>query len=280
MPNPASLRCLAQVAQLVEQRTENPRVGGSIPPLGTIFSCFISISYNLRSNAFEPIFMSHMLQSDSNGFEWIPGNIGCSTRHGRNMAGLTQLGPQIRHVSARWMAVACRAFYLPTFCLLISVQILAWPHHSLAASALHGRPEKIWDGDTIVINGHRIRLHGIDTPEKKERCIRDGKPWDCAADARRALTERIGSNEVECDALDTDKFGRIVALCFVGETMLNDWMVMTGWAIDYTKYSNCAFRKTERKTRAKGINLWAANVDELSKTLAKRLRERKKSCPN
>jgi hypothetical protein len=26
-----------QVAQLVEQRTENPRVGGSIPPLATIF---------------------------------------------------------------------------------------------------------------------------------------------------------------------------------------------------------------------------------------------------
>ena len=28
----------AQVAQLVEQRTENPRVGGSNPPLGTIIS--------------------------------------------------------------------------------------------------------------------------------------------------------------------------------------------------------------------------------------------------
>tara|TARA_B100000965_G_scaffold374983_1_gene366727 strand:+ start:49 stop:402 length:354 start_codon:yes stop_codon:yes gene_type:complete len=28
----------AQVAQLVEQRIENPRVGGSNPPLGTIFS--------------------------------------------------------------------------------------------------------------------------------------------------------------------------------------------------------------------------------------------------
>ena len=27
-----------QVAQLVEQRTENPRVGGSIPPLATNFS--------------------------------------------------------------------------------------------------------------------------------------------------------------------------------------------------------------------------------------------------
>ena len=31
-----------QVAQLVEQRTENPRVGGSIPPLATIFSSRIS----------------------------------------------------------------------------------------------------------------------------------------------------------------------------------------------------------------------------------------------
>ena len=40
----------AQVAQLVEQRTENPRVGGSIPPLGTTFYVYISFiaikSYN------------------------------------------------------------------------------------------------------------------------------------------------------------------------------------------------------------------------------------------
>ena len=30
------LRHCAEIAQSVEQRTENPRVGGSIPPLGTI----------------------------------------------------------------------------------------------------------------------------------------------------------------------------------------------------------------------------------------------------
>ena len=35
-----------QVAQLVEQRTENPRVGGSIPPLATIES----ISWTRRTN--------------------------------------------------------------------------------------------------------------------------------------------------------------------------------------------------------------------------------------
>ncbi len=46
----------AQIAQLVEQRTENPRVAGSIPALGTLigcnkkfvkrtFRCFIFIHY-------------------------------------------------------------------------------------------------------------------------------------------------------------------------------------------------------------------------------------------
>ena len=37
----------AQVAQSVEQRTENPRVGGSIPPLGTIF-LFLYVLYHLK----------------------------------------------------------------------------------------------------------------------------------------------------------------------------------------------------------------------------------------
>jgi len=161
---------------------------------------------------------------------------------------------------------------------LILSLLLLLPTTCLAADALKGRPERIWDGDTIVINGHDIRLQGIDTPEKNERCRRDGKPWDCADDARRALTERIGSQEVECDAMDADKYGRIVALCFVGDTLLNDWMVMNGLAIDYTQYSNCAFRKTERAARAKGINLWASNV-EMSETLAKRLTKRRKGCP-
>ena len=38
----------AQVAQLVEQRTENPRVGGSIPPLGTILNQVLICNPNLH----------------------------------------------------------------------------------------------------------------------------------------------------------------------------------------------------------------------------------------
>ena len=35
----------AQIAQLVEQRTENPCVGGSIPPLGTSLTTFLKYSF-------------------------------------------------------------------------------------------------------------------------------------------------------------------------------------------------------------------------------------------
>ena len=38
----------AQVAQLVEQRTENPRVGGSNPPLGTILILFLLLINGLE----------------------------------------------------------------------------------------------------------------------------------------------------------------------------------------------------------------------------------------
>jgi hypothetical protein len=45
----------AQVAQLVEQRIENPRVGGSIPPLGTMnFPSIIQVSHMFSFAEGEP----------------------------------------------------------------------------------------------------------------------------------------------------------------------------------------------------------------------------------
>ena len=35
------------------------------------------------------------------------------------------------------------------------------------------------DGDTIEVHGQRIRLHGIDAPERRQLCRLDGKPWQC-----------------------------------------------------------------------------------------------------
>ena len=38
----------AQIAQSVEQRTENPRVAGSIPALGTIVFSFLLITFSRK----------------------------------------------------------------------------------------------------------------------------------------------------------------------------------------------------------------------------------------
>ena len=42
---------------------------------------------------------------------------------------------------------------------------------------------------------------------------------------------------VSCQQTDTDRYGRVVADCFVGRESLNNWMVREGWAVAYRQYS-------------------------------------------
>ena len=46
------------------------------------------------------------------------------------------------------------------------------------------------DSDTLEIHGQRIRFHGIDVPESRQLCRRDGKPWQCGKDAANALADK------------------------------------------------------------------------------------------
>ena len=58
-----------------------------------------------------------------------------------------------------------------------------------SAADLRG-PARVIDGDTIEVAGQRVRLHGIDAPEHRQPCIKDGCAWACgeaATDALRAF---------------------------------------------------------------------------------------------
>ena len=48
-------------------------------------------------------------------------------------------------------------------------------------------PARVIDGDTIDVAGVRVRLHGIDAPERAQTCRADGRAWPCGRQAARAL---------------------------------------------------------------------------------------------
>ena len=50
---------IAQIAQSVEQRTENPYVGGSIPPLGTTTYRYYGNSFKITAISACTIFVLH-----------------------------------------------------------------------------------------------------------------------------------------------------------------------------------------------------------------------------
>lgn len=107
-----------------------------------------------------------------------------------------------------------------------------------AGADITGKPRVI-DGDTIEIAGERIRLHGIDAPESKQTCTDgDGKEWRCGQEATIALATIVGDQSVTCKGEERGKYGRLIAVCYVGLFQLNVLMVTRGWALAYRQYSS------------------------------------------
>ena len=57
----------------------------------------------------------------------------------------------------------------------------------------------ITDGDTIKILDNKIRLHGIDAPERNQQCIKNTKKYNCGTVATMALIKKINKNLVRCE---------------------------------------------------------------------------------
>jgi endonuclease YncB( thermonuclease family) len=115
------------------------------------------------------------------------------------------------------------------------------------------------DGDTIDIHGQRIRFHGIDAPESRQTCERNGKPWRCGQQAALALSDYLGQKSVRCEKKDVDRYKRIVAICYVGTTDVNAWLVREGWALAYRQYSK-DYVAIEEAARRQKVGIWQGEV--------------------
>ncbi|MEE7546803.1 thermonuclease family protein [Xanthomonas sp. Kuri4-1] len=123
------------------------------------------------------------------------------------------------------------------------------------AAGLQGRA-RVTDGDTLTLASSRIRLWGIDAPERAQHCTtRDGQGWPCGRRAAAALDAYVRDRTVRCRSRDTDRYGREVAECFVQGQSVNRWMVRSGWAVAYRQYAK-AFIVEEGEARQHRRNLW------------------------
>ena len=117
----------------------------------------------------------------------------------------------------------------------------------------------ITDGDTIKILNKRIRLHGIDAPEKKQICIKNFKEYSCGQEATNALKKKIGGKLVTCKVQDKlDRYKRYIGVCFLGNVNLNKWMVRNGYAVSYRRYSK-DYIEDENYAKKKKTGLWSGN---------------------
>jgi endonuclease YncB( thermonuclease family) len=140
------------------------------------------------------------------------------------------------------------------------------PHSAI--SVLEGTVVKIADGDTITVLDsdkvqHRVRIAGIDAPEKNQ-------PFGNASGKR--LGELVARKEVRVEFNKHDSYSRIVEKVWVkppdrptcGKTLdMGLAQVTTGMAWWYRKYANKhstedqgRYEFAEQEARAKKTRLW------------------------
>lgn len=132
-------------------------------------------------------------------------------------------------------------------------------HFTPRPEPLSGVPSVI-DGDTLDLHGQRIRLHGIDAPESRQLCQQSGRSVRCGQAAALALDSLIRHRPVACEQKDKDRYGRIVAVCRVGATDLNGWMVQQGHALAYRAYSG-DYVGQEAEARGAQRGVWSGTFD-------------------
>ena len=121
----------------------------------------------------------------------------------------------------------------------------------------------VTDGDTIKINNNKIRLFGIDAPEKKQSCekifltisfISFKKKYPCGEISTEKLKKLINKNIIKCHVEGKDRYQRKLAICFRKKLNINSWLVRNGYAVSYQKYSKKYLsEEIEAKNDKKGI---------------------------
>jgi len=119
---------------------------------------------------------------------------------------------------------------------------------------------KVIDGDTIHIGNTKYRLFGIDAPELSQQCEKNDKKISCGVDAKKMLENKIGKQTPKCISQTKDKYNRVVAECFIQSESLSSYMVRSGYAVAYRKYSS-KFIEDENYAKKNKFGIWSTTFE-------------------
>lgn len=141
--------------------------------------------------------------------------------------------------------------FLPAVAILLALLPLATAN----AADITG-VAKIHDGDQIQIGSQKIRLSGVDAPSVDQLCLNTkGERWTCGVAAREELTHYTDKKSWTCHVERTDRRGRAVARCQVDGEDIQKWLVKSGWALSYTRFSH-DYDADEKAAREAKAGMW------------------------
>ncbi len=138
--------------------------------------------------------------------------------------------------------------------IVLLFTLLFFVHVLLHAQTLTGKVVKIADGDTftILLNNHqkkRIRLHGVDCPEKGQ---------DFGNVAKEYISNLIAGKSVTVVPTKKDRYGRTVAIVKVDTTNVNESLLRAGLAWHYKQYDNTQhWAELEHQAKSHHRKIWS-----------------------
>jgi len=148
--------------------------------------------------------------------------------------------------------------WIPTVLIVLACLLWLGPAFADAQSITIRGETKVFDADTLEIGPILIRLHGVDAPERGQKCATHaGGEWSCGAIAANRLADIIKGQAISCEALDRDPYGRIIAKCAAGGLDIGATLVEEGLAWAFIEFSQ-EYVDLENKARAKRVGVWEA----------------------
>ena len=142
--------------------------------------------------------------------------------------------------------------------LVLPVQAASDRPPGVPEAAKWAKVDRVVDGDTVYIkDGTKIRLHGIDTPERDQ-------PY--GKQATRAL-EGLIKTKIFVLERDTDRYGRLVGVLYTPDGLnVNLEMVCGGHAWWYERYArfDSDLEDCQESAQETRLGLWAEDDDPVA----------------